>query len=330
MPSETNRSIAPPLQAKPKDYAYDLVEALRAVVRLVAEVPAGAMTADIFGTRRSGSGTRIGNDGFVLTASNLVIDAATVTLQADDGRGIPGEIVGCDHDSGFAVLRCAVNAGLPSLALGSSAGTRVSEHVVVAAAGGVGHALAARISNKQPFAGHWEYALDEAILTSPAHPRCMGAAVIGRDGALIGIAAMELLRARPHGPKEQHNLVIPIDLLTPVLDDLVSLGRPRRPARPWLGLYAIEIERRAIVADLAPNGPAQVAGLLKADAITAVDGVALSGDTGERVGELFRHVWAMGQAGTEVPLTVLRDGRTKEVRVKSGDRGKRRAVSLLH
>lgn len=330
MPSDTNQSIAPPLQAQPKNYGYDLTEALRAVVRVVAEVSPQAMTANVFGTLRNGNGTHIGRDGLVLTTSTLVIDAAVVTMQADDGRVMPGEVVGCDHESGFALLRFPLSPRLPSLTLGTSADIRVSDHVVVAAAGGGGHALAARVNNKQPFAGHWEYALDEAILTSPPHPRCMGAALIGRAGTLIGVGAMELLRARPHGPKEHLNLAIPIDLLTPVLDDLVSLGRPRRAARPWLGLYAIEIERQAIVADLVPGGPAETAGLQKADAIVAVDGVSLNGETGERVGELFRHVWSIGQAGADVPLTVLRDGRSFDVRAKSAERGVRRPSAMLH
>jgi len=62
-------------------------------------------------------------------------------------------------------------------------------------AGGRQRSVAARIAGKQEFAGYWEYVLDEAIFTAPAHPNWGGAALIGPAGDLLGIGSLQLERA---------------------------------------------------------------------------------------------------------------------------------------
>ena len=57
---------------------------------------------------------------------------------------------------------------------------------------------------------------------------------------------------------------VPIDLLTPILDELLTYGRRNKPARPWLGLYSTESGGRVVVADVAETGPAAQAGLRRA------------------------------------------------------------------
>ena len=85
---------------------------------------------------------------------------------------------------------------LPALPLGSSAETEIGERVVVAGAGGRQRAVAARIIAKQEFAGYWEYVLDEAIFTAPAHPNWGGTALIGPAGDLLGIGSLQIQQAR--------------------------------------------------------------------------------------------------------------------------------------
>jgi S1-C subfamily serine protease len=178
---------------------------------------------------------------------------------------------------------------------------------------------------RQEFAGYWEYVLDRAIFTAPAHPFWGGAALIGADGRLIGIGSLHVQHSSGRELRRDVNMVVPIDLLPPILDDMLTYGRPNRPVRPWLGLYAAEVEDAIVVAGLAERGPASEAGLQPGDRILAV------GD--EQVGSLagfWRRVWAGGPAGSPIPLRVARDGETLTVRVLSADRTRFLKAPKLH
>ncbi len=185
---------------------------------------------------------------------------------------------------------------------------------MVGGAGGRQRSVAARVVGKQEFAGYWEYVLDEAIFTAPAHPNWGGTALIG-PAAICSASARCSLSARRAGPNEHLNMIVPIDDLKPIIDDLLKFGRPNRPPRPWLGLYATEIEDKIVVVGLATRGPAQAAEIRTGDIILSVAGREVTG-----LATLFRKIWSLGDAGVEVPLLIYRDGRTFEVTITSGDR----------
>ena len=195
---------------------------------------------------------------------------------------------------------------------------------MIGGAGGRTRSLAGRIAAKQEFAGYWEYVLDEAIFTYPAHPNWGGTGLISPKGELIGIGSLQLERAR-EGKNEHLNMVVPIDLLPPILDDLRKFGRVNKPARPWLGLYSTEIEHKIVAVGIAPKGPAARAELKTGDVILAVQGETVSTLAG-----FYRKVWSLGQAGVEVPLTLYRDGVTFDVRVNSSDRQKFLKAPRMH
>jgi S1-C subfamily serine protease len=317
MPTLSEWKVPPAVQPKPEEYRYDLDSALSAVVGLKATVPDDAFTAEILGTERAGNGVVINNRGVVLTIGYLITEADTIWLSTADGRVVPATTLGYDQTTGFGLVQALGRLDLPALKLGDSDAVSLGEHVVVAGSGGRDGALAARIVAKQEFAGYWEYLLDEAIFTAPAHPHWGGTAVIGPAGDLIGIGSLQLEAANGKGRARHLNMIVPIDLLKPIVEDMLTTGGPSRPPRPWLGLYATEVDDKVVVAGLATNGPAQQAGLRPGDIVLAV------GDA--RVTDLatfFRQVWAQGQAGIEVPLTVYRDRRSIEVNVTSTDRGK--------
>src|SRR6478672_4146796 len=314
MSSASNWEFPRSVQPKPEDYSFDLDRALSAAVGLSAVVPADAFTAEILGTERAGNGVLIRNN-VVLTIGYLITEAETIWLTLSDGRAVPGTVLAYDQETGFGLVQALAKLDIPPLALGSSAAAKVGDSVVVAGAGGRKHSLAARVISKQEYAGYWEYVLDEAIFTAPAHPNWGGTALVGPAGDLIGIGSLQLERAREKGPNEHLNMIVPIDDLKPILDDLLKFGRPNRPPRPWLGLYATEIEDKIVVVGLASRGPAQAAEIRTGDIILAV--------AGRQVTELataFRKVWSLGNAGVDVPLLIYRDGRTFEVTVTSGDR----------
>src|SRR5207248_4936711 len=324
MPSSADWEMPPALQPKPEDYDFDLEEALTALVGLRALVPGDAFTAETLGTERSGNGVLI-RDGVVLTIGYLITEAETIWLHLADGRAVPGHVLAYDQETGFGLVQVLARLDLPVLPFGRSNTAKVGDAVVVAGAGGRRHSVVARIAAKQEFAGNWEYVLDEAIFTAPAHPFWGGAAMIGRGGELLGIGSLQVQQMREIGAPEPLNMVVPIDILKPILDDLLTLGRPNHPPRPWLGLNAAEIEDKIVVARVSNGGPARRANLRTGDIVLAVAGTEVSELAG-----FFRKVWSLGRAGVEVPLMIYRDGRTFEARVTSGDRNRFLKGPSLH
>lgn len=318
---------AVPASAQPKagEYSFDLESALSAVVGVRSVVPPDAFTADTLGTERAGNGVLIRADGLVLTVGYLVTEADTIWLSLIDGRNVPGTVLGYDQATGFGLVQALARLDLPALPIGESSKAQVGQRLVVGGAGGRQRSVAARIVAKQEFAGYWEYVLDEAIFTAPSHPNWGGTAAIGPDGDLIGIGSLQLQDGREQGPPGALNMIIPIDLLKPILDDMLTLGRPNRPARPWLGLYATEIEDKVVIVGLANDGPAQRADLRTGDIVLSVGGKEVSDLAG-----LYRKVWALGASGVEVPLAVYRDGKTFDVRLKSSDRQRFLKAPKLH
>jgi S1-C subfamily serine protease len=325
MPSLGDWKIPPAAQPRVADYAFDLDRALSSVVSLSAHIPSDAFTAETLGTERAGHGVLIRDDGVVLTIGYLITEAQSVWLTTHDGRAVEGHVLGYDQATGFGLVQALGRLELPALPLGRSASTKVGDRVVAAGAGGRQRSVAAHIVAKQEFAGYWEYVLDEAIFTAPAHPHWGGTALIGPAGDLIGIGSLQVQHGTEGGRAASLNMVVPIDLLKPVLEDLVTLGRPNRPARPWLGVFAADVEDKIVIMGLAANGPAQRAGLRTGDLVLAVGGTRVSG-----LAAFFRRVWALGDAGVAVPLTLHREGDTFEVSVTSGDRNRFLKGPQLH
>jgi S1-C subfamily serine protease len=326
MSSASNWEFPRSVQPKPGDYAFDLDQALNAVVGLSAVIPADAFTAEILGTERAGNGVLIRNN-VVLTIGYLITEAETVWLTLFDGRPVQGTVLAYDQETGFGLVQALARLDVAPLALGNSSGASVGDGVVIAGAGGRKHSLAARIISKQEYAGYWEYVLDEALFTAPAHPNWGGTAVIDSKGDLIGVGSLQLQQAQGGGQGNMGhlNMSVPIDLLKPVLNDLLTIGRPTRPPRPWLGLYATEVEDKLVIAGLAKSGPAARADLRVGDMVLAVAGAKV-----DSLGGLFRRIWSVGKAGVEVPFTIYRDGRTFEARVTSTDRNRLLKGPSLH
>jgi S1-C subfamily serine protease len=197
---------------------------------------------------------------------------------------------------------------------GSASSVAEDDDVYVVGHGGRSHALKASVFAKREFAGFWEYLLDSALFTTPPHPEWSGAALLDEHGRLIGIGSL-LLQEKNGDDVIDGNMFVPIDLIEPILGDLVSTGRSREPPRPWLGMYTADREGRLVVNGLASGGPAERAGVHAGDLVVAVGGERVSS-----LAELFRGIWRMGPAGTEIALTLARGGGPVYVRVRSGDR----------
>ena len=323
MPSLTEWKVPPAYQPRPGDYSFDLDRVLSSVVGLHSIIPPDAFSADTLGTERAGNGVVI-DDGLVLTIGYLITEAEAVWLHLGDGRVVEGHALGFDSVSGFGLVQALGHIDLDPLPLGSSRAAEVGDRVMVGGAGGRTRSVASHIAAKQEFAGYWEYLLDEAIFTHPAHPNWGGTGLISNRGELIGIGSLQLERDRGGRP-EHLNMIVPIDLLKPVLDDLRKFGRVNKPARPWLGMLTTEIDNRVVVIGISAKGPAARAELKAGDVILAVKGENISSQTA-----FYRKLWALGSAGVDVPLTVFHEGVTFDVVLTSTDRARLLKGPRLH
>ncbi|MBN9253397.1 MULTISPECIES: S1C family serine protease [unclassified Mesorhizobium] len=286
---------------------------MHSVVAVRATVPEDAFTAGALGTRREGSGVVIREDGLVLTIGYLITEADEVWLTTHDGRIVPAHPTAYDQVTGFGLVQALAPLNLPAVALGDAAHARIGDTVVLA--DGIGQSVRAVIVGKQEFAGYWEYLLEEAIFIAPAHPSWGGAALFDVDGRLLGIGSLRLEMSR-NGEVSDINMVVPIDLLPPILDDLLTRGQVATPPRPWLGAFSADSDGKVVVMSVAEGGPAAKAGLRRGDVISDVrDGHV------EGLADFYRKLWQAGPAGAEIPIRVVRDGRDAWLRVKSADRG---------
>jgi S1-C subfamily serine protease len=324
MAEMSNWAFPAALQPSPREVAFDLAATLDAVVRVHAEVPEDAFTAETLGVERTGNGVVIREDGLVLTIGYLITEAHTIWLTTNHGMAVPGHPLAYDQVSGLGLIQPLGSLGVTPVARGSSASAAVGDSVVLSGHGGRAHSLKAKVIAKREFAGYWEYLLDEAIFTAPAHPQWGGAALIGEEGELLGVGSL-LVQETAKGETVEGNMVVPIDLLEPIFDDMLTIGRAGGPPRPWLGMYATEVEGHLVVGGLAKGGPAERGGVQIGDLVLEIADVPVS-----KLADLFRSVWSLGPAGTDVPVTVSRDGTALRMRLRSLDRSQLLRKPKLH
>ena len=294
-------------QDKPED-------TLNAVVAVSAKIQANARSAETLGLERRGTGAIVRN-GYVLTIGYLVIEAEAIQVTGADGRTLPATMAGYDHASGFALLKLVGNLAAKPLPLGDSAALAEREPAMAVTAAGRDSPSLVYVVSRRPFSGSWEYLLDSAIYTYPPVMDWSGAPLIDANGRLVGIGSLIVPDAGSPGTQSPGNLFVPVDLVKPILGDLIAKGKRSGPARPWLGINADEIRGRLFVGRVSPEGPAERAGLKGGDIVLAVGGEEVT-----TLAEFYRKIWGRGAAGAEVPLRILQGSRVRDVTVRSIDR----------
>ena len=302
------------LQPSPDEARFDLASALDSVVLVRAEIPEDAFTASILGTERAGNGVVIRDDGLIVTIGYLITEAASIWLTTNRGTVVQGHALAYDQRTGFGLVQPLGPLGVRPLQRASAPAVALNDDVIVIGHGGRPHSLKTKIVGKREFAGYWEYVLDEALFTAPAHPQWGGAALVGMDGLLLGIGSL-LVQESVGGKTVDGNMFVPIALLAPILDELLAHGRAAGPPRPWLGIYATEMDGNVVIGGLAPGGPAERAGVKLGDLVLEVSGEPVAG-----LATMFRRIWGTGAAGSDVTLTLSRRGATSKVLVLSADR----------
>ncbi len=299
--------------------ASDTEAVFNAVVGVTARVPSDARTARTLGGYREGNGIIIDDNGLVLTIGYLILEASSAMVIDSDGREIPAALVAYDHETGFGLVRALVPLTGKPLPIGDSSKVEIGDPALAVSQAGPGNVVAARIADRRPFAGYWEYLLENAIFTSPPHPSFGGAALISMAGELLGIGSLIVNDADRGPPAQPGNMFVPINDLKPIFEDLVENGKRTGPPRPWLGMYTGEAAGRVYVAQVVPGGPADQAGVKTGDIIMRV-----GGDKVSDMVDFYRKVWSLGDAGTEVPIDIAAS-KTDEtamnrIVVRSGDR----------
>jgi len=312
MPETEDWALPEPLQPAADQLQFDLSRALDAMVHISANIPDDAFTASILGTERSGYGAVIRSDGLIVTIGYLITEASSIWITTNRGDVVGGWPVVYDQPTGFGLIQPLGKLGTPWLERGTAANVDVGDGVTVIGHGGRAHAIRTRIVDKREFAGYWEYVLDEALFTSPAHPHWSGAALLDSEGKLIGVGSL-LVQEEIDGQPAHANMFVPIDLIETLLDNF--LNAERRPARPWLGMYTQEIDDHLVVAGVSPDGPADHAGIQPGDLILGIAGSRIHG-----LAQFYRAVWKTGPAGVEIPLSIARSGDVLRVSVKTADR----------
>ena len=290
-------------------------ELLSAVVQVKTYINPDGRTVRGLGQQRSGSGIVIDDNGLILTIGYLMVEAHSAEVLTNSGRKTTADVVGYDHDTGFGLLRSSEPLKVKPLTLGKSGDLKEQDQVLAASFGGRAGIAPAYVMALREFAAAWEYLIPSAIFTAPAHSVWSGAALVSRDGKLVGVGSLVVGDVTGRGKNLPGNMYVPIDLLPPIMSDLLSRGRTAGPGRPWLGLNAEEVRGRIFVTRVTDEGPAQQAGIQPNDIILAVNG-----ETPRSLADFYRKLWSLGSAGASVPLDLLQDNGAKRIAVKSINR----------
>ncbi len=302
--------------ASAEDAAYQkLIDAANAVVGVKVKALPNARSNAALGEERAGSGVIISADSLVLTIGYLVLEADQVEVTDSDGQTVPATVIAYDHATGFGLVRPMARLTPKPIRIGTAAPVGQLDRLMIVTGGEEQTISIATVVSKRQFAGYWEYLIDGAIFTSPPRLDHSGAALINREGDLVGIGSLFVLDALTPGERLPGNMFVPVDLLKPVLDELVKTGAAHGARRPWLGVNSLEEDGRIKVMQVNDESPADQAGIVAGDIILSVDGQPV-----DNLEKFYSKVWNRGAPGVDVNLTVLHGPDVRQVVVRSIDR----------
>ena len=304
----------PPARVDPATF-QSLIDAANAVVTVKMKAVANARSNATLGDERMGSGVAIAPSGLVLTIGYLILEADSVEIVTSSGRTLPATVAAYDHATGFGLLRAFGKLDVKPIRLGSSRNVDELDKVMIVAGGGEDAVSVATVVSRRAFAGYWEYLLDNAIFTAPPRIDHSGAALINKDGELVGIGSLFVMDAMTPGERLPGNMFVPTDLLKPILDEMIATGRQKAGIRPWLGMSSQEEDGRIKVLRVSEDGPAEKAGIGAGDIILTMGGVKV-----ERLDDFYRRLWSAGAPGVDVRFKVLHGTEVRDVEVHSIDR----------
>jgi S1-C subfamily serine protease len=274
-----------------------------------------ARTASLLGTEREGTGVVIDSNGHILTIGYLIMEAKSIEVFVQEDMPIKSTFIGYDYHTGFGIVKANRPLNITPMQLGQSSEVKEDDPVLVVSHGGSDSVQGARVVSRGEFVGYWEYILEDAIYTAPPHANFGGAALLGREGRLLGIGSIYTQLMIPDVGLVPCNMSVPIDRLKPILADLISSGRSPEPPHPWLGVHAEGAYGRVIILRITAGSPAEKAGLQPTDVILTVNKNTVNG-----LADFYRKVWALGKPGVKVPLSILQGNQARNLTVHSANR----------
>jgi S1-C subfamily serine protease len=312
------------IQINTQTLDFDLYRAMDSLVLIRMEAFEDGLTADTLGTERNGYGVVIKPNGLILTIGYLITEASKIWITTNQGVVLPAFTLAYDQTTGFGLIQALGSLEVPPLEMGSSCDVQIPQTVYALGHGGLAHSMTTQIIAKQEFVGFWEYLIDDALYTTPAHPHWCGAALVNDRGQLIGIGSL-LVQQESKGEVVECNMFVPIDLLKPILDDLIEQGKSKAPPRPWLGMFTVEAEGQLIISFVTPGSPAEKAGIKDGDQVVKVNNKRVF-----TLSQLWKNIWSLGQAGVKVPLSLAREGELITITPTSVDRNTLLKKPILH
>ncbi len=295
-----------------------LQRASTAVVGVKALAVDEARSNQTLGRARQGSGTVIDAQGLVLTIGYLILEAEQVQLITDDERVIPGRVVGYDVATGFGLIQALAPLRIEPVPLGQSARVGDDEPLMIASGGELGAVSMARMVSRRSFAGYWEYHIDGALFTAPPRGDHSGAGLFNGRGELVGVGSLVVNYAKgDKQPRLPGNMFVPVDLLRPIMDELMRSGTTSASRRAWIGVNCVEDDGVVRIIRVSDDSPADVAGLQEGDRILRIDGTPVSA-----LDQLWQTLWRGGAPEREVTLEIQRKDQTETLKVYSVDRAK--------
>lgn len=290
---------APPADAA----ARQRLEALRAAtVGVEVRVVDDASSARTLGRQREGTGIVIAPQGLVLTIGYLVLEAERIEVVTRDDRRLPAQLVAYDFVNGLGLLRPLFPlAGVEPVRLGSAASLSKGSPLLFITGSAPRQAGAVRLVDARPFTGYWEYHLESALYTSPMVPNHSGAGLFNMAGELVGVGNLAMRDVMPDDTPSvlPGNLFVPVDVLAPVLHELLRTGENPQGKRPWLGVNAAELGGAVRITRVNPNSPAEAGGVRPGHWVVAVDGQPV-----RTLEAFYKQVWARGLSGEAIRLSV--------------------------
>jgi Do/DeqQ family serine protease len=272
----------------------------------------------MFRQRALGSGVIVSSDGYILTNAHVVDAADDIRVDLPDGRTVTAKVVGADKPSDLALLKLTA-ADLHPIALGDSDAVQVGD--VVLAVGnplGLGQTVTMGIiSAKGRHTGNGDGSYEDFLQTdAPINHGNSGGALVNTKGELVGINSQILSST---GENIGIGFAIPVNMARRVMDDLRKDGRVRRSqlgvtVQPVTSEMAESLGLKkvggAIVSSVAPDSPAERAGVKRGDVITSFNGQTISD-----FNSLRNHV-ADAAPGSNAMVGIIRDGAEKTLTVK--------------
>ena len=293
-----------------------LERAARATVGVRATAVDDARSLPTLGRQREGSGVVIDADGLVLTIGYVVLKAEQVRIEVEPGREVPARVVAYDLATGFGLLRPLVPLRVEPVPL---AGRRAAtdDTLMVSTGGSDAVVGVARLMSQRPFSGYWEYHIEHALFTAPPLPRHSGAGLFNLKGELLGIGSLAVADTLPaDDPRSAPgNMFVPVELLRPVLGELLARGTSPASRRAWLGLNCVEQRGQVRVIRVNEDSPAEAGGVRVGDRIVRIDAADVN-----TLDALWKALWSGGEPEREVRLEVRRGDETHTLRLRSVDR----------